>query len=224
MHTRRIERLAPLTGVLYAAFFIIAMGMSGSAPEQDAPGAEVITFYQSHHTALSVSCFLTVAAAIAFVFFAGALREALRGDEGEGDWLPTVAFGGGVAYAIALSLFAVGQAALLKGTDLGSVEMARTLNVINSANFYPAMAAVSVVLLAGGIAALRTSALPRWLAWVATVVGAVSVLGPLGFAGFFLLPLWSAVTGVILSRRATDTPVPAAIDAAPSRSLAGQPV
>jgi hypothetical protein len=45
---------------------------------------------------------------------------------------------------------------------------------------------------------------------------------PLGFAGFFLLPLWSLVTGVILSRRATDTPP--VIDAASSRSLAGQPV
>jgi len=219
MDTRRIERLAPLTGVLYAALFIVAMGMQGSAPSQDAPGAEVITFYQSHHNALYVSCFVLVAAAIAFVFFAGALREALRRDDGKGDWLPTVAFGGGVAYAIALSLFAVGQAALLKGADLGNVEMARTLNVINSANFYPAMVAVSVVLLAGGIAALRTNALPRWLAWVATVVGAVAVLGPLGFAGFFLLPLWSLVAGVILSRRAANTPAAATIDTAASRPL-----
>ena len=219
MDTRRIERLAPLTGVLYAALFIVAMGMQGSAPSQDAPGAEVITFYQSHHNALYLSCFVLVAAAIAFVFFAGALREALRRDDGKGDWLPTVAFGGGVAYAIALSLFAVGQAALLKGADLGNVEMARTLNVINSANFYPAMVAVSVVLLAGGIAALRTNALPRWLAWVATVVGAVAVLGPLGFAGFFLLPLWSLVAGVILSRRAANTPAAATIDTAASRPL-----
>ena len=220
MDARRIERLAPLTGVLYAGQFIVAMGMQGSAPEQDAPGTEVITFYQSHHTALSISCFVTVAAAIAFVFFAGALREALRRDDGKGDWLPTVAFGGGVAYAIALSLFAVGQAALLKGADLGNVEMARTLNVINSANFYPAMVAVSVVLLAGGIAALRTNALPRWLAWVATVVGAVAVLGPLGFAGFFLLPLWSLVAGVVLSRRAANTPGAPAADATASRSRA----
>ena len=220
MDTYRIGRMAPLTGVLYAALFIIAMGIGGSAPEQDAPGAEVITFYQSHHTALTVSCFVTVAAAIAFVFFAGALREALRRDDGKGDWLPTVAFGGGVAYAIALSLFAVGQAALLKGADLGNVEMARTLNVINSANFFPAMAAVSVVLLAGGIAALQTNALPRWLAWVATVVGALSVLGPLGFAGFFLLPLWSLVAGVILSRRAAaNTPVAVTADTASSRPL-----
>jgi hypothetical protein len=220
MDTRRIERWAPLTGVLYAALFIIAMGMQGSAPSQDAPGAEVIRFYQAHHTAASVSCFVIVAAAVAFVFFAGALRDALRRDDRGGDWLPTVAFGGGVAYAIALSLFAVDQAALLKGTDLGSVEMARTLNVLNSASFFPAMLAVSVVLLAAGMAALQTNALPRWLAWVATVVGAVAVLGPLGFAGFFLMPLWSLVAGVSLSRRAANRPAAAAVDTATSRSLA----
>jgi len=223
MDTRRIERLAPLTGVLYAALFIIAMGMQGSAPSSDAPGAEVIAFYHSRHGAGYVSCFMIVAAAVAFVFFAGALRDALRGDRDE-DWLPTVAFGGGVAYAIALSLFAVGQAALLKGADLGNVEMARTLNVLNSANFFPAMAAVSVVLLAGGTAALRTKALPRWLAWVATVVGAVAVLGPLGFAGFFLLPLWSLVAGVILSRRAANTPAAPAADAPKNLTLAAASV
>ena len=220
MDTRRIERLAPLTGVLYAALFIIAMAMQGSAPSSDAPGAAVITFYQSHHGSLYVSCFVLVAAAVAFVFFAGALREALRRDGRGGDWLPTVAFGGGVAYAIALSLFAVGQAALLKGADLGNVDIVRTLNVLNSANFFPAMVAVSVVLLAGGVAALRTDALPRWLGWVATVVGAVAVLGPLGFAGFFLLPLWSLVAGVILSRRAANTPAAGAVAPAGSRSLA----
>jgi hypothetical protein len=64
------------------------------------------------------------------------------------------------------------------------------------------MLAVSVVLLAGGVAALRSGALPRWLAWVAAVVGAVAVLGPLGFAAFFLMPVWSLVVGVILNRRA----------------------
>ncbi|MDQ1498095.1 MAG: hypothetical protein QOI86_1435 [Actinomycetota bacterium] len=221
MDTYRIGRLAPLTGVLYAALFIIAMGMQGSAPSSDAPGAQVIAFYQSHHTAGTVSCFVLVASAIAFVFFAGALRQALRRpDDRDGDWLPTVAFGGGVAYAIALSLFAVGQAALLKGAELGNVEMVRTLNVINSASFFPAMVAVSVVLLAGGTAALHTDALPRWLAWVATAVGAVAVLGPLGFAAFFLLPLWSLVAGVILNRRAVNAPAAAAGDAATSRSLA----
>jgi hypothetical protein len=75
-------------------------------------------------------------------------------------------------------------------------------HVINSAYFFPSMLAVSVVLLAGGVAALRSGALPRWLAWVAAVVGAVAVLGPLGFAAFFLMPVWSLVVGVILNRRA----------------------
>jgi Domain of unknown function (DUF4386) len=207
MDNRRIERLAPLTGVLYAVLFVIAMGMQGSAPKEDAPGAQVITFYKNHHGAVSVSCFMLIAAAIAFVFFAGALRDALRRESDDADWLPTVALGGGVAYAIALSLFAVGQGALLKGADLGNVEMARTLNVINSANFFPAMLGVAVVLLAGGVAALRSNALPRWLAWVAAVVGAVAVLGPLGFAAFFLMPVWSLVVGVILNRRAATRSV-----------------
>ena len=205
MDNHRIKRLAPLTGVLYAVLFIVALGTQGSAPSKDARGAKVIAYYTTNHSTLYLSCFLFVAAGIVFIFFAGALRDAVRRDDQNGDWLPTVAFGGGVAYAITLSLFAVGQGALLKAADLGDVEMARTLNVLNSSYFFPAVLSLSVVLLAGGAAALRSNALPRWLAWVATVVGAVAVFGPLGFAAFFLLPLWSAVAGAILSRRAAGT-------------------
>ena len=49
--------------------------------------------------------------------------------------------------------------------------------------------------------------LPTPLAWATIVIGA-SLLTPLGFFGFILVPVWLIVVGLWLSRRRTGTPEP----------------
>ena len=56
------------------------------------------------------------------------------------------------------------------------------------------------MLLATGFGARRTQVLPTPIAWATIVIGA-PLLTPLGFAGFFMLPLWLVVVGVLLARR-----------------------
>ena len=59
------------------------------------------------------------------------------------------------------------------------------------------------LLVATALVALRTGALPRWLAWLSLVVAAV-LLFPLGgvFALGLGVPVWTVATSVVLSRRA----------------------
>ena len=64
-------------------------------------------------------------------------------------------------------------------------------------------AAFAAVLLATGLGARRNGMLPTPLAWASIVIGA-SLLTPLGFFGFFLVPLWLIVVGLILSRSASQ--------------------
>ena len=45
--------------------------------------------------------------------------------------------------------------------------------------------------------------LPTPLVWTTIVIGA-SLLTPLGFFGFFLVPLWLIVVGLILNRSASQ--------------------
>ena len=61
------------------------------------------------------------------------------------------------------------------------------------------------MLLATGIGARRNRMLPTPLAWATIVIGA-SLLTPLGFFGFILVPVWLIVVGVLLSRRTTAAP------------------
>jgi hypothetical protein len=49
--------------------------------------------------------------------------------------------------------------------------------------------------------------LPRPLAWVTIVIGA-SLLTPLGFFGFILVPVWLIVVGLWLFRRGTTSSEP----------------
>jgi hypothetical protein len=55
-------------------------------------------------------------------------------------------------------------------------------------------------MVAAGLGGLRTSALPKPLAWAAVVLG-VAFFTPLGFFAFFILPPWMISTGVVLYRR-----------------------
>ena len=52
------------------------------------------------------------------------------------------------------------------------------------------MASMIAIYVGSGMAGLTTGALPKWLSIGSIVVGVIAPLGPLGFAGFLLLPLW----------------------------------
>jgi hypothetical protein len=54
--------------------------------------------------------------------------------------------------------------------------------------------------------------LPTPLSWATIVIGA-SLLTPLGFFGFFLVPLWLIVVGLILTR---SVPAPVSPPGAPA--------
>jgi hypothetical protein len=62
---------------------------------------------------------------------------------------------------------------------------------------------ISGLLLAPGLGARRNGMLPTPLVWTTIVIGA-SLLTPLGFFGFFLVPLWLIVVGLILNRSASQ--------------------
>jgi hypothetical protein len=64
------------------------------------------------------------------------------------------------------------------------------------------------MLLATGLGARRNRMLPTPLAWATIVIGA-SLLTPLGYFGFYLVPVWLIVVGVWLmvrDRSATGRP------------------
>jgi hypothetical protein len=105
---------------------------------------------------------------------------------------------GGLAYAYAVQA--------LVAAHHGERQAVYTLNQVHSYDWLGWNAAFAAVLLATGLGARRTGILPAALSWATVVVGA-SLLTPLAFFGFMLLPLWLIVVGIWLSRVPTSSPV-----------------
>lgn len=194
----RLDRWAPLAGVVFALVFVIGFLIGSDTPEFDASGTEVIDHYGDTGR-VYVGIVAAQVAAVALVFFAGALRARQRA-AGQ-DWLATTAFGGCVVLAVGLGVFGMTQFALLSAADLGRPEVAQALNVVDNDNFLPALIGVTVTLLATGLHALVSRSLPRWLAWTSLVLGVVALAAPIGFVALVLFPLWVLMLAVVMLRR-----------------------
>ena len=194
----RLERLAPLAGVLFAVIFAIGFLVSGDTPDTDATGEVVISHYDDTGK-IYVTVFALGIAAILLMFFAGALRSRLRVSGPE--WLAAVVFGGAVIYTVGLGLFAMSQVALSDASDLGQPQVAQALNIIDNDNFFPVVIGLSVVLLATGWHVVASRCLPVWLGWISLILGVLALAGPAGFAAFLLFPIWVLVVAVLLYLR-----------------------
>ena len=75
----RLGRLAPFTGVLFAAIVMGAVFTSGEeTPKANASAAKVVAYYAEHRSEVETSGILFAIAFLVLVLFAGALRSYLR--------------------------------------------------------------------------------------------------------------------------------------------------
>jgi hypothetical protein len=195
----RLERLAPLTGIVFAVIFYVAVALSGDEPDADASAAKAVQYWSNHDTKEIILSVLGVVATLFFIWFAGTLRARLYEAEGGTGRLASTAFAGAVMFSVGLlSLVAISFTAADTAGDVAPT-VTQTLNALNSDFFFPAAGGGAVLYLATGVAVLRTLALPRWLGWVSVVLGVICFT-PAGFVPFLLLGLWVVVISVILYR------------------------
>jgi hypothetical protein len=199
--TTRLPRLLGAAGVLAGALLALGLAVTWSKPEDGEPAAEVIRYWSDHETAYAILAFAAIPAlAVLLIAFGAALRATLRSQEGGEASLSVVAFGGAVV--------AAGTAGLVGAIELGAARAAgdgdgatvAALHQLDAFIFLPWIAGFAAMTLAAGIGGLRTTALPRWLAWTSVAMG-VLFLTPAGFVPFTLMPLWLAGTGVLLVHR-----------------------
>jgi hypothetical protein len=105
---------------------------------------------------------------------------------------------GALALALTLTGWAVTLFALKDAVDSGVPEVAQAANIMSNANFPPLMLGLSCMYLGAGLTAWRQRSLPRWLAIVSIVVGVITPLGPGGFVGFLLFPIWAIAISALV--------------------------
>ena len=202
MKLDRFNRLLPLSGALAGLLFLAAFIVDRNDPSSESGPATTYAYWQDNR-GLHQIVGLVALPLIAFllVFFGAALKRRLDQDS-DNSGHGSVAFGGAVAAAAAFALVGMLEAAMTNAAHRGEQQAVYTLNQLHSYDWLAWNPAFAAVLLATGLGARRSGMLPSALAWATVVIGA-SLLTPLGFFGFILVPVWLIVVGLWLSRSTT---------------------
>jgi uncharacterized protein DUF4386 len=174
---------------------IVAFVVGGETPGTDDSTQEIVDFYVDNDSEQSIAAVALALASVAFIFFLGSLRRALRDAAEDEGGLSTVTALGGLTMAIGITIFAGLGFTLGDAADDMPAAATVALNALNSDMFLTLAAGTAVFNLALGLAILRHGGLPRPLGWVALVVGIASVT-PVGFFAFLatgIVVVWASI-------------------------------
>lgn len=203
----RVERLAPLTGVLAMVMWVAAVELldhseaSGLGDSSAASAAQIATYVKGATSTIYLGTILFGIGALAFIWFLAIVRERLAGLRGGvGSW----SFGSGLlAVATMFGFFAVRLAtamALGASGERISDQAVEALYRGTDGFYIMALFALGGFLLATGLGSLRCHLLPTWLCWCTIALGVVSLVPWIGWIAEFLLPVWVLVVSVLFIR------------------------
>ncbi len=213
--TDRWSRLAPLTGVLFAVLTVAGIFSGGETPDANAGPAKVIAYYTTHRSEVETSAILFALAFLVLVLFAGTLRSYLRHAPGA-EGLSSLVLAGGVLMAAGALTGAGVEYGLAHQLNHLGPQAAQTLNFLDNELFLPVLGGAFVFAVCSGLAILRGAPLPKWLGWVAIVLGIAAIIPPASFPALLGFVIWSIIVSILMYRRtgasaetAAATPQPA---------------
>lgn len=208
MSESRLERLAPLSGLVFVALLIAGTVLINNY-EFLPPSDELKSFYEDNATSVRTGHYLVMASAVFLIWFAGSLRSTLRTAEGGTGRLSAVAFGGGVAAGVVLLIAnGAGLTAAVRGGADGGIpaEMATALFDLTGVLMGNALPMGYAVLLgAAAVVSFRTGVFARWLSWVTAVVAVLLLIPEINFVVVGVAVLWVLAMSVVLYRSGTTT-------------------
>jgi Domain of unknown function (DUF4386) len=198
MTQSRLERLAPLSGVVFVVLLIVAIILGGETPGIDDSAQEIVDYYADNQDELVAGALIMGLSCVFLVWFASTLRATLRLAGERAERLATLAYTGFVLGAIGLLSFTGFTIAAADAADKdASADVLVTLNALNNDFFAPLAVGLLVSMLASAIAILRYGGLPRWMGWAAIVILVLQVT-PLFFAAYPLLGLWIIAAAILM--------------------------
>lgn len=203
MTTERWERYAPWTGVLAVVLWVVGflIMISPGNVAQDASPEQVLAYHRTNAVPLIAGNFIFMLGVLSFVWFLGSLASSLRSAEGGAGRLASIAFGGGLAMAVCALLLPSGVVYVALAAATMSATAADALRHLPGVFLIGVELFGAVLVGASGLVALRTAALPRWLALVSLLLALVLLIPPIGWAGILLgFPVWTLLVSLLLTR------------------------
>lgn len=165
-------------GIGFVLLGLLATFAYPQPPRIDSPPRVILSWAHGHRTGIYLGMLMGVFASLLFLWFVACLRRRL--DSTGNEFLGSVVYGSGIAYAVFVALGSLPAATLVfmdgqpGGLTTGSV--VRLLLDLYQVLYAPATALIGVLFVALGLASLTTSVFPRWLGWLAIVMGGLCVI------------------------------------------------
>lgn len=200
MNESRLERLAPLTGVI--ALVLLSIGAALLGIYEYLPTADGLAEILSENaTNVFAGGYIGSVSAFFMMWFAGSVFSALRERESGTGQLSMVALGGGVGSGVTLAIgfsaiLASGARAGAEGgiTPVEAVTMYDLYGQVLGQGFAITMA---VFIGATAVVSLRTLMFPKWFGWASALI-AFGLLTPFAYAVLALVLIWLLVVSVWL--------------------------
>ncbi len=201
----RLWRLMPLSGIVAVVLQVVGYligGWSGYRPR----GADAAAIFSADPGRIELGALIGGFFSLVFlVAFVGSVAGDIRRRAGD-ERLASIALGGGLTVVVALAIgyrFLNAAAFQAAGAEGISGEMAAVMFRLYTSSFAGFVSfGLAALMGATGLAALRGSLLPAWLAWT-SLISAVGLLTPLHgpFEGLALG--WIVVVSILLYRSAS---------------------
>ena len=214
-----IRRLLPLSGIAFVVLVVVpVVALGGDHPESDGSPAEVVAAYADDAAQQGVAAFLLAASAPFLVFFASALaaRLGLNGGHQHRPIWERVVLAGSAITASAAVIAALIHFALADGADNEvSPEALQALNVLDNNVWLPFNSGLGVMMLGAAGLLLTERVLPRWMGWLALLLGVALFVPFADFIALIITLVWIIVVSVMLYLAAEHRPAPPRTDTTP---------
>jgi hypothetical protein len=217
MDWARLERFAPLTGIVAVALWIVGVIVQESSDlaDKDTP-EEILAVLQSDANTIIAGGVIFAFGVVFFIWFLGSLRSTLFAAEGGVGRLSSIAYGSGMLAALTLILQVAPSVQGAFDEDDLSPEAAQALQSVGEAAFAGTEFTLLAMFAAVGLIILRTRVFAAWLGWVSLAIALLLAIIPIGWAGVvWAFPLWTLVVSVLLFRRGSTSPAVTATPPAP---------
>ena len=213
----------PLTGVAFVVLVIVGGIIGGEPPSVDDPVQEIVDHYVDNKDAIIAGSLVAMIGVFFFLVFASYLRNVLRAAEDEDGLLANVAFAGAIILAVGGAIDSMIYIALAEAVEDIEPSSVQALQALWDNDWAPFVLGAGTFLLASGLSIVLNGSLPKWLGWIAIVLG-VLAFTPIGFVAFIGGALWILIASIVMTiraRRATQAPARPA--ARPHRPPASSP-
>jgi Domain of unknown function (DUF4386) len=171
---RRAEaRVGAWAGIGFVVLGLMATFLYPQPPRLDSAPAAILRWAHEHRAGIAAGMILGVFAALLFIWFAVYLQRRLAG--AGHDFLGSVVYGSGIAYAVFVALGSLPAATLVfmqgQRGGLTDGDVIRLLRDLYQILYAPATGLIGVLFLAVGAAAVDAGVFSRWLGWLTIVMG-----------------------------------------------------